>query len=62
MITQNELARKVNRSTMAISRYEEGTIPSPSVIDRIAKAFHIEIHELFVPPEQKAWPQRKVAL
>lgn len=62
MISQNELARKVQRSTMAISRYEEGTIPSPTIIDKIAKAFKIQIHELFVPADQKDWPERKVAL
>lgn len=62
MISQNELARKVRRSTMAISRYEEGTIPSPGVIDLIAKAFNVDIHELFIPAEEKNWPKRKVAL
>lgn len=62
MISQNELARKVRRSTMAICRYESGTIPSPSVIDRIAKAFNIKVHELFIPVDEKPWPARKVAL
>jgi transcriptional regulator with XRE-family HTH domain len=62
MISQNELAKKVRRSTMAISRYEEGTIPSPAIIDLIAKAFNVDIHELFIPVEEKAWPKRKVAL
>lgn len=62
MISQNELAKKVRRSKMSVSRYEEGVIPSPKVIDAIAKSFGIEVYELFIPVNEKIWPERKIAL
>lgn len=62
MISQNELAKKIKRSKMSVSRYEEGVIPDPKIIDLIAKTFRVEVHELFLPADRKNWPERKVAI
>lgn len=53
-MTQEELADKINISTMSIRRYESGErLPKHETVEKIAKALQCDISELISPKEER---------
>jgi transcriptional regulator with XRE-family HTH domain len=60
-LTQDEAAVLIDTSSRYYQRLEHGkSFPSPEYIDRICKAFGVELVQLFIDPHSELYPRSKI--